>query len=407
MAKKIVWTNYLKDEAIYRYWYVLENNNFKKAIKHHKTDKDMTCANMHNALYSGLYYPQEGFNFQDRTVLRLRKERGIPYNRPIANFMSRDEILMNIHAMNDAAYSLRTLSKFGYNSKLFASEFYNLGKEENERRIKMKIKPKALYPHVGKKEERELNKPNRYNLARKLLKSLKKEGYTPQFTTVSKRENKELFKKALNNYLKAKFVFENTIKTIGIYQLEKKAMLKEQLDSGFYRSVIPHYGFSIDNILFTDHLEQVITAKELNIHAKKFEAATKALTENKELSYKELLTVMYKTGKAVRNEYIEKNHTYPEIGKGFKNAFCEMISHQLSLNPQVFEDKEKINVNDFSSKLIHAILRLKSVYNESKNEQEKQEIKVQLEKFRQALENSNKETTPEVKDKKGESQQNK
>ena len=95
-----------------------ENNNFKYSIKQSQKDAKVNYASLHNALYSGLYYPNRPFEYNHRTIEDIRDARNI--SGAIANYMGRNEILKNIHAMYECADYVRKNITAGYNSKLLA-----------------------------------------------------------------------------------------------------------------------------------------------------------------------------------------------------------------------------------------------------------------------------------------------
>lgn len=390
MSRKIVWSDFLKEEAIYRFWYTLENNNFKNAIKAAQKQGKMNYANMHNALYSGLYYPEKNYEYPYRAIKDIRTDRALKHNATIANFMERHEILMNIHAMNESARAIRKLAPFGYNAKLFAKEFNLIGKLEAEVVEKAKIKNKLLFnSHPQTEDELVKNKPNRYNLSRSFAKQQKTK--TNIFTINSKTQREKAYNSSLQKYNNAKQAFEYEIARLNIKDNKKAGLLSQMLDAGVYRTSIPHFGFDFNKLVSeAKDPRQIATRAEIVLHTEKFENGAKVLKQFEQLSsLTQIEEALLKAGNNARNNFIKKHRTYPEAKIGFLNTFCEMISKQLEINPLL---KDRIIDKDtptMADSLIDVILKLKTQFLNTKDKEEKKEIDLQMKKIQEALEGSN------------------
>lgn len=390
MAKKIIWSNYLKEEAIFRFWYTLENNNFKNAIKFAQKQGKMNYAYMHNALYSGLYYPEKNYEYPYRAIKDIRKDKNLKYNATIANFMPRDEILMNIHSMNESARAIRKLAPFGYNAKLFAKEFNMIGKDETALLQKIKIKNDSLFNSTPQTEDELVpNKPNRYNLSRTFLKQQKNNPFV--FKKDTSKERDSHFKKALAKYKKAKASFDYQLNSLNIKEDNKNSLLSQFLDAGLYRSSIAHFGFDFDFLVSqAKDPKQIVTAKELLLHADKFTRGAKVLSGLK--TFKGASQVeedLIEAGLKSRLNFIKQEKSYPETKIGFLNAFCEMISHNLEINPLLKDKVIEKDTPKMADTLIDVILKLKNQYLETKDKEERKEIDLQMKKIQKSLETSN------------------
>lgn len=391
-SRKVVWSDFLKEEAIYRFWYTLENNNFKNAIKKAQKKGQMNYATMHNALYSGLYYPKNNYIYPFRAVKDVRASKGLGKNAVLANFMPRNELLKNIHAMNESARAIRKFAPLGYNAKLFAHEFYLIGKAETELYEKIKIKNKKLFNTLPAKNELKPNKPNRYTLSKNFMKSQKSNPTV--FKAQSKKIRQQKYNRAINKYKKAKQNFEYQVFKLNLKSTKEENLMLQFLNSGLYRTSIPHYGFNPDNIVENlvqyDDTQKPITIKEILLHANKFEKGAKALSGIK--NFKNIWQaeeVLINAGSDARQTFIKKESTLPETKVGFLNAFCEMISNELEINPLLKDktlEKDAVGVAD---SLIDVIKELKEQYNRSTNSEEKEEVSLQLEKMTKSLADSN------------------
>lgn len=173
MAKReIVWTKYLTMRTLLRAWYVFENKNFKREIFLTKESTKASFAACHNALYNGLYYPDEELE-SNAALIRIKEKRELKKNATIANFMSPQEILMNIHAMYDCANSIHEAGLNATNEQI-----YYLCKENG---IKHNLQQAKLNPKYICNEPEALVEvqPNCQRFVKKLKNNLKLANFVP------------------------------------------------------------------------------------------------------------------------------------------------------------------------------------------------------------------------------------
>ena len=385
MASKINWSRYIIDEAIYRFWYILENNNFKHSIKKSQKDAKMSYATMHNALYSGLYYPKKAFEYNHRTIEDIRNNRNI--NGAIANYMGRAEILKNIHSMYECADFIRKNKTFGYNARLFAKEIYNIGVKTVKTEKLQKVNPKLVITTLPYQDEKTPNVPNRYRLAKSLAKKLKQKGNKLIFSFYTSEERKEKYYSVHTKYIRSKNSFEKVLKQKGFEDLNSILKLEQSLNSGFYKSIIPFFGFEIDNFLVGNSIGGVVKIQELEGNAKKFDLARKQLA--KKLTFSDAMENLREIGIGARSAFVKKYRTYPECFDGFLNTFCDMLAKIYAY------DNEKLNIGgekglaEIANKLIETIKKLSTQYETSTDLKEKKEVEDQIKKIQKALEDSN------------------
>lgn len=387
-GKGIVWTKFLEEEAIYRFWYVLENNNFKKAIKDAQKEGRMSYSIAHNALYAGLYYPDKKYTYGDKVLRDIKEERELKKRDTLANFMSREEILENIHAMYECACMIRDHTPFGYNAVMFTREFYRIGQREKQLSSKKNIEPKLLHFAFPQEDETTPNKPNRYRLAKKFVK-LQKNGLVYSFKTQYPQCLQEIFEQNLLKFKTNYQKLNDALVLNGITDLKKRQRLINSIDCGFYRTILPHYGFSIKDLAEKDCASDLITVGELNAHAKKFEDATNVILENKNLPLVELAEKLKQSGEKSRDNYISIHRTYPETKKGFLNAFCEMIAKAYEYDTTLLENGLGRSTSNIIKKIIETLQLLDNEYKIAESPREKEDIEKQVYKIQSALESSN------------------
>ena len=382
MAKKVVWTNYIAAEAIFRFWYTLENNNFKNAIKKAQKEGRMNYSHMHNALYAGLYFPEKEFVYGQSTIKNLRIEREA--KGALANYMSREEIIKNIHAMYECAQYIRENAPFGYNAKLFAKEFFKIGKEASHQEKIQKMNPKLILIDKPNQDEKTPNSPQRFNLSKKFAKKMRDEkvvfyGQTSEDRTKRLISAKHKYHNAwadFNNYLASR-----NITTSQVCHLEKV------LNASLYRTILPFYNLDMEKLMISGNGAAHI--KEYELHTEKFKLVLKVLKKSNDFSMDYLNKRMKEVGAKSRNDFMKKNKNFPESYKGFLNAFCEML-----IQVYVFEAPEQTKQNytlpEIVEKLMETIQKLNNQYQTSTSAEEKQEIELQMKNIQKAMEESNK-----------------
>jgi hypothetical protein len=386
---KTVWTDYLTEQAVFRFWYVLENNNFKNAIKKAQKNAKMSYSIMHNALYAGLYFPNASYEYGDKPLAQIKLGKGLAANATIANFMDRHEILKNIHAMSDCAYAIRTYAPYGYNAKMFANLFREIGEKEAYTPIQYSINPKLLNIATPNQDEQTPNKPNRYRLAKNLAKLAKQQPVV--FATKPLQKKKQEFETALADYKKAKQDFDNALIKKGILDANSRQKLHNALDTGFYRSVIPNYGFSIQNVVdnFATDLSRYITKRELKGHATKYAYAKDMVESSQTKQLGELAEQLRKQGVRMREKFIYNYTTYPECSKGFINAFCLMLAKANDYDASLLEKAFAHSLPETMDILMETLTKLKVQYAGAQTAQDKKQIEDQVLKIKNAFEQSN------------------
>ena len=383
---KIVWTDYLTEQAVFRLWYTLENNNFKNAIKTAQKNAKMSYSIMHNALYSGLYYPQNNYEYGFRAIKQIREDKQLSVSSTIANFMDRDEILRNIHAMFECASAVRKFAPYGYNTKLFAGEFFAIGAAEANKSATTKVDAKLLNITTPNQNELAPNKPNRYRLSKSLIKVCKEKPMV--LSTLSTQEKKKKFEQAYTSFTAAKQAFEMALVSYGVADTAKREKLNGALDSGFYRTAITNYGFNIADILKEGDKRSVITKKELLGHARKFEQATNVVQTSTRLPLVELAEKLKASGEQSRALFVKNNRTYPECNKGFVNAFCEMLAKVYEYDASILENGLGRSLPEVMDILMNTLSKLQKQYTSATAEDKKQ-IEEQVQKIKNAFEASN------------------
>lgn len=386
MARGIVWTNYLQEEALFRFWYLLENNNFKSAIKNAQKEGKMSYSIAHNALYAGLYYPQNPYTYGDRVLVNIKEERELKKSATIANFMQREEILENIHAMYECATMIRDYSPYGYNAVMFTKEFFNIGRREKEKSNQTKIDAKLLYFATANENELTPNKPNRYRLAKNFAKT---QAANLEYNFKNSSERNINFDGAMQDYKNNNQQLNDTLVLNGITDLKKREKLINSVTCGFYRTVLPHYGLSIKGLTETSAPKELITSKELVTLSQMLIDATEVAKQNKDLPLNELADKLKQSGEKSREAFVKQNKTYPETKKGFMNAFCEMLAKAYVYDETILEEGLGRSMPDVIEKILKTMTKLKEEFAQNPSGKEKEELTKQVTNIQKALEGSN------------------
>lgn len=389
MAKKeIVWTKYLSERTLLRAWYILENNFFKSAIKKAQVSDTSTghasFAKCHNALYTGLYFPQQEYYEFYKPIPEIKKAKNLVKGGVMANTMPPYEILKNIHAMNIAGDLILTNSKINslvndtlpYSEHLYKTS-YEAGKKISNIDVLNKLvnsDPESLKPV----------QTNCYRFVKKIKADLKLGKTIGTVYSESKKFKEERFQQSVSKYNSAYAQFVLALANYGILGQEKIKLMLSYLDNGLYQTMVGHLGFSFNELMKKENLDQLVTRKEIDLHTEKLNKATSALHKFKNrYNLTNLQTLMKRVGDNLRTSYIEKNKVYPECNKGFYNAFAMMLSMNFEkLNPQEIKTK---NYPLLFDKLIQKINVLKQDFNATKSTETKQDIQTKLDEIEKIL----------------------
>lgn len=380
MAKReIVWTRYLTMRTLLRAWYVFENKNFKREIFLTKESTKASFAACHNALYNGLYYPDE--ELENNTALRrLKEKRELKKNATIANFMSPQEILMNIHAMYDCANSIHEVG-----SKATNDEIYSLCKQNG---IKQNYMQKQLNPKFICSEPESLVEvqPNCQRFVKKLKTNLKLANFVPAtvYSEINSKTKQEKFTLALEKYLKAYNNFCLTLAKHSILSQNAREKTLQIIDSGFYATKLPFFGVSFHALTQKENVEELITRKELEANTKKLVEISKFLKNNSFKTVEHFEKSILLVAEKLRQNFIDKNLTYPECNKGFYNAFACALAQTFEYQDIKIEELGQ-NFEGEVANMIIKIKQLKKILLSSKDITEVDKAKTKLNEINNIL----------------------
>lgn len=355
--KEVVWTKFLTERTLLRAWYILENNYFKGTIKRILEKQDdqvkVSYGKCHNCLYQGLYFPNEEFGTGEKPLPRIKEAKGITTKSSvIANTMPPYEILKNIHAMHTAAVDIIDYFDI-YDCDDCADKFYelcyNAGQDENKYVITDTTygDSKAITPI----------RPNCYRFVKKIKKDLKLGRTVGTVYSESDNYKQSKFDKALNDYNKARNRFVNDLSLRGTLAQNTIKTIIASIDNGLYCSMIGNIGFDMDVLTKKDQPEKYLSRKDLQIHTKKFNRATKELKIVYNTNVSWLAKRMHNLGQDLREDYLRTHKAYPECNKGFYNAFAEMLAQNFEYQ----ELKQTQVLKNYPQELEDIIKEMKSI----------------------------------------------
>lgn len=365
MAKReVVWTKYLTMRTLLRAWYVFENKNFKREIFLTKESTKASFAACHNALYNGLYYPHEELE-SNTALIRLKEKRELKRNATIANFMSPQEILMNIHAMYDCANSIHEAGSSATNE-----DIYSLCKENGTKHNlqQAKLNPKYI---CSEPEALVEVQPNCQRFVKKLKTNLKLANFVPAtvYSELDSETKKEKFNQALTKYKKAYNTFCCSLAKHSIISQTSREKVFQIIDSGFYGTKLPFYGVDFNSLTLKENVEQLLTRKELEANTEKLTKLSSFLKNTSFKTIPQLETSLHNESNKIRQNYIDKNNTYPECNKGFYNAFASALSLAFEFKDLKIEELGQ-NIDGEIAEMINKIKSLKKLLASSKNIEE-------------------------------------
>lgn len=365
MAKReIVWTKYLTMRTLLRAWYVFENKNFKREIFLTKESTKASFAACHNALYNGLYYPDEELE-SNAALIRIKEKRELKKNATIANFMSPQEILMNIHAMYDCANSIHEAGLNATNEQI-----YYLCKENG---IKHNLQQAKLNPKYICNEPEALVEvqPNCQRFVKKLKNNLKLANFVPAtvYSELDSATKKEKFNQALAKYKKSYNNFCCVLAKHSIISQSSRAKVFQIVDSAFYGTKLPYFGVDFHSLILKENVEQLVTRKELEANTEKLSKLAKFLKNTSFKTIPQLETSLHNEANKFRQNFIENNKTYPECNKGFYNAFASALSQAFEFKDLKIDELGQ-NIEGEVAEMILKIKSLKKILSSSKNIEE-------------------------------------
>lgn len=381
MAKRepIVWTKYLTTRALLRAWYVFENNNFKKEIYKTRETTKASYAGCHNALYNGLYFPYEILE-KNLALVKIKQQRQLKERSTIANFMAPDEILMNIHAMHDCAQSIKIAGTNVSNTDQynFCRNAGILNNYINKKINKAKVcaEPEAMI----------MVQPNCQKYLKKIRKDLKLASFVPSsiFKEDSTQQKIWKFEEAKRKYTAEYNNLLTTLTKITSNKDSQKRIL-QIIDSAYMGTSLPLYGLDINKTIMASNAHELITRKEVVNNTLKLKSANDFLQENKFSKASELEKELYKNIRKEKLDYIIKNKTYPEVGKGFYNTFASLLSHNL-----VYQDIKiselTPNIDEEIQEVLLTISKLNANLSKTTDQNEIEKYKGKIQKIKQKLE---------------------
>lgn len=387
MARKkdIVWTKYLSERTLLRAWYVLENNYFKSTIKNAKLAQGQTArhanySKCHNALYTGLYYPNKDVDYLDfKPIPQIKQDKNITTKSGvIANSMPPYEILKNIHAMHLAGKSIADYTRFS--SKIESDDLYAIsydcGKEMSALNVKNELVNSDANALVPVQE-------SCYKYIKKIKADLQLGKPIGTVFTENSSEKIRKFENSVKKYNETLLEFKQRMIKFGLYSNDQINALLSSMDNGLYGTMVGNLGFNFNDLMKKNNLRDYVTRKEVELHTKKIKAGMEDLEYINTTSLKKLCSMMERKAGTVRERYISTKKVYPECNKGFYNAFAEMLAMNLQ-NINVADDCVK-NYPKVFEQIITKMNYLKKQYLNSENKDFNKEISKKLDQITEVL----------------------
>lgn len=382
MARKeqqIVWTKYLSERTLLKAWHILENNYFKSAIKKARDNGGVVSyAVAHNALYAGLYFPDEKFMTSDKPLAMIKQELGLKKYITISNVLPPHQVLKNIHAMHVAGKSiLDNMQKIQQNDGYTYALCNYAGRQIHDENIdakKVNRDKKSLEPV----------QPNCYRYVKKIKRDLALGKPIGTVFDEGDKSKQQKFDIALKKYQDAFKKFENELQNHGVLAGDSQKTCFAQLDNGLYCTMLGNVGFDITELLQKQNPNAYVSRKELELHTKKLLTATKTLQKTNAISFNELKKILLGCGEQMRKDFVLTNKTYPECAKGFYNALANVLSKNLQYI-NVFDESQTKNYPSELKEILQKISKLEQTF-KSSNAEEKQKASEKLEKIAHILE---------------------
>ena len=145
---------------------------------------------------------------------------------------------------------------------------------------------------------------------------------------------------------------------------------------------LPLYGLDINKTIMASNAHELITRKEVVNNTLKLKSANDFLQENKFSKASELEKELYKNIRKEKLDYIIKNKTYPEVGKGFYNTFASLLSHNL-----VYQDIKiselTPNIDEEIQEVLLTISKLNANLSKTTDQNEIEKYKGKIQKIKQ------------------------
>lgn len=360
MAKTVELLKYYDSQrAMFRELYTYENNRFKHAIGKCEYWDDKMFSNLHSELYKGIYENCGGLLKGDHIIDEIRYFRRLPDSVTVADYMGALELKLNCEAMFIASNRIFNAINSGnksYNNLL--SICYEAGRKagQNIRYVRRNVCPNDFNtPAVQIK--------NASTLVKKFDKNLKL-GHIPEDvvlnTPLPKRYDQlEILRSsAVSSYKE----FVKELERLGIKDQQKIKNIMGYLNQGFYQTSIcafkevdvEAYKISIDEKFYRTTEEKRIkmlkrdirdaryypenrvtnvidpfkylckkdyykylTPEEIRCISDKYCFAILSLKDKQNLSYKDIIKLVFSAGEKARAVLVTKEGILPEMMGGF------------------------------------------------------------------------------------------
>ena len=383
-------TNYDIKKLVERMLFSMEYKYLTHNIKSAQKEAKMSYSVMFNSIVAGIFFPESAYEYGTKSYVKeYRQKLGLAKNAVLADYISSEDMYKIIHTLHSCSELLISNKDFGWNAKMFAYQFNQIAKEINKKVNQNKIEAKSVFLTERIKGVGEKSK-YRLGVAKTLIRHVKKEGSTIALRPYTKKRAQAKFEEELKNYNAKKQLFHEQLEKRTISE-EKRRKLTAALDSGFYGTVIPYFGFNIESLMKRNDANIYLSKREITGHINKFIKATEVLKNNQKTPLVELAEKLEVAGRESRNEFITTHHAYPEHTKGFYNSCIEMFADKNMKYDEtaLVESGLGMSVPYVLKKTANTLNLLAEQYENSNSPAEKQEIEKQAEKAQILIEKSN------------------
>lgn len=327
-------------KALIRHLYTFENNIFKKAISDLGFHDASLYSQLHNALYRGIYDPEEEYEKGDHVMENLRDDRDLHKSVTVADYMSPMELRMNAFGMFIAAMRIE-----------------NARKQNNDTRQNLiktcywagRIARNEFGKHVNPAYQSPMTiAPVRASTLLKKLQTRLKRGQVPAATFKPYKSATILQKQAelKKQYARMFEEVKTKLKNLGFVSKIDRRDLFKSLNAGFYQTNLSYrYDMEIMLLFKEENSNDLVSISDLKAGIQKLKLTSEYLDRLHNPSFDYLYKKLFTIGSTARGHIMKDCGCAPETFAGFSNLYYrqyarELIAEEAKLKAEKEREKE-------------------------------------------------------------------
>lgn len=321
-------SSYDSDKALLRHLYTFENNVFKKAISDLGFHDPSLYSQLHNALYKGIYDPEEAYEKGDHVMENIRDDRDLHKSVTVADYMSPMELRMNAQGMFLAAMRIENARKQNNDTRQnLVKTCYWAGRiVRNEYR-------KFVNPAFFGTNQNPMNMtPVKASTLLKKLQTRLKRGQVPTSTfkpyksAMLLQKQEELKKQYAEMFNEVKTKLQN----LGFANNLDRRDLFKTLNAGFYQTNLSYkYDMEIMLLFKEENSSELISISDLKAGIQKLKLTSEYLNKLHNPSFDYLYKKLFTIGSTARGYILKDCGCAPETFAGFYNLYYKQYSREL------------------------------------------------------------------------------